>query len=90
LFPLDEGFGEPWLPRSWVQMISLCDLMLWGRFGLGRCTVIGAVLEPIAASGDGDHFGVVEQSIEDGVGGRHVAKELSPWTMIVFPPSAPG
>jgi len=53
--------------------------MLWGRFGLGRCTLVGAVLEPVAASGYRDHFGVVEQSVEDGAGGRHVAKELSPF-----------
>jgi hypothetical protein len=53
--------------------------MLWGRFGLGRCTVIGTLLEPIAAPGYGDHLGVMEKSVEDGAGGRHVAKELSPF-----------
>ena len=40
--------------------------------------MIGTVLEPIAAPGDRDHFGVVEQSVEDGAGGRDVAEELSP------------
>jgi hypothetical protein len=53
--------------------------MLWKGFGLGRYTLIGTVLEPIAAPGYRDQFGVVEQSIEDGAGGRHIAKELSPF-----------
>ena len=33
----------------------------------------------VAASGDGDDFGVMEQPVEDGAGGRDVAQELSPF-----------
>jgi hypothetical protein len=40
--------------------------------------LIGTVLEPVAASGYRDDFGVVQESVEDGAGRRHVAKELSP------------
>ena len=62
------------------QIISLvCRLTLWGGFGLGRYTLIGTVLEPIAAPGYRDYFGVMEQSVEDGTGDRDVAKELSPF-----------
>ena len=50
-----------------------------GRIWAWRCTLIGTVLEPVAASGYRDDFGVVEQSVEDGAGGRHVAQELSPF-----------
>jgi hypothetical protein len=47
------------------QTISLvCRLTLWGGFGLGRYTLIGTVLEPIAALGYRDYFGVMEQSVE--------------------------
>ena len=41
--------------------------------------MIGTVLEPIAAPGYRDYFGVMEQSVEDGTGDRDVAKELSPF-----------
>jgi hypothetical protein len=41
--------------------------------------LVSAVLEPVTAPGHRDDFGVVEQPIEDGAGGRHVAKELSPF-----------
>jgi hypothetical protein len=41
--------------------------------------LIGTVLEPVAASGYRDDFGVVQESVEDGAGRRHVAKELSPF-----------
>ena len=77
MFPLEEGFGEPWFPKSCAQIVSL--ILLWRGFGLGGCTLVRAVLEPVAASGYRNHFGVVEQSIKDGAGGRHVAKELSPF-----------
>ena len=67
-------------PKSSDQIISLiCRLMLRRGFGLWRCALVHTVLEPIAASGYGDDFGVVQQSVEDGAGGRHVAKELSPF-----------
>ena len=50
-----------------------------GGFGLGRGTLIDTVLESIATTGDREDLSVVEQSIEDGAGGRHVAQELSPF-----------
>ena len=37
------------------------------------------MLEPVAASGDGDDFCVVEQAVEDGAGGGDVAQELAPF-----------
>ena len=50
-----------------------------GGFGLGRCALVGAFLEPVTASGYRDDFGAMEQSVQDGAGGRHVAQELSPF-----------
>ena len=41
--------------------------------------MIGTVLEPIAASGDGDDFGLMEQAVEDGAGGRDVASGACPF-----------
>ena len=41
--------------------------------------MIGTVLEPIAAPGYRDYFGVMEQSVEDGTCDTDVAKELSPF-----------
>ena len=62
------------------QVVALKYLfLLWGGFGLGECTLVRTALESIAASGYGDDFDVVEKSVEDGAGGRDVAKELSPF-----------
>lgn len=41
--------------------------------------VAGALAEAVAASGDGDDFGVVEEPVEDGAGGGDVAQELAPF-----------
>src|SRR6185437_11057470 len=38
----------------------------------------GAVAQAVAAAGDGDHLGVVQEAVEDGGGGGHVADELAP------------
>ena len=46
---------------------------------LAQCALVSAVLEPVTAPGHRDDFGVVKQPVEDGAGGRHVAKELSPF-----------
>ena len=40
---------------------------------------MGALLEAIAASGNGDDFASMEQAVEDGTGGGHVAQEFSPF-----------
>ena len=76
MFPLEEGFGEPWFPSRRVKSYHLFWLMLWGGFWLGRYALVGTILEPIAASGDGDDFGVMEQAVEDGTGGGDVAQEF--------------
>ena len=49
--------------------------------GLGpaRGAFGGAGGEPVAASGDGDDFGVVQEPVEDGAGGGHVVQELAPF-----------
>ena len=39
---------------------------------LARYTLLGTILEPVAASGNGDDFGVMEQPVEDGAGGGDV------------------
>jgi hypothetical protein len=46
---------------------------------LARYALLGTILEPIAASGNGDDFGVMEQPVEDGTGGGHVAQKFSPF-----------
>ena len=52
--------------------------MRWGGFGLGRCALVGAFLEPVTASGYGDDFGAMEQSVQDGAGGRRVRLRRRP------------
>ena len=42
-------------------------------------SLLGALLETVTASGDGDDFRVVEQSVEDGASGRDIAEKLSPF-----------
>ena len=37
-----------------------------------------SVFDPVAASGDGDGDGVMEEAVQDGAGGGHVAEELAP------------
>jgi len=51
---------------------------------LARYTLLGTILEPVAASGNGDDFGVMEQPVEDGAGGGakavcKVATEFAPF-----------
>jgi len=54
----------------------------WRRIGGGGSRGAGALLdgllEAVAASGDVDDFGAVEDAVEDGGGGGLVAKELAP------------
>jgi hypothetical protein len=50
-----------------------------GAIALQKEILVHTVLEPVAAFDYGDDFGVMEKSVEDGAGGRHVAKEFSPF-----------
>ena len=38
----------------------------------------GPVLQPVAAAGDGDDLGMMQEPVEDGGGGRHIADQLAP------------
>ncbi len=80
MFPLEEGFGEPWFPmsvplslvfRGWGRCAALGFRSARGAFG-------GAVGKPVAASGDRDDFGVMKQAVQDGAGGGHIVEQLAP------------
>ena len=55
----------------------------------GRCAALGfrstcgpfgsAIGEPVAASGDRDYFGVVQEPVQDGAGSGHVVEQLAPF-----------
>jgi len=57
MFPLEEGFGEPWFPISTTGLIILLAAVAFG--GLAGVLFLGTILEAVAAAGDGDQLGVV-------------------------------
>ena len=77
MFPLEEGFGEPWFPISTTGLIILLAAVAFG--GLAGVLFLGTILEAVAAAGDGDQLGVVEQSVEDGAGCGNIAEQLAPF-----------
>ena len=61
---------------SWPSRGALGSAMSAPGVGVGFG--IDAVLEAVGSSGDVDDIGVVEESVEDGGGGRDVADEFAP------------
>ena len=61
----EEGRFFPDLPEG----VSACPL---------RRGIVGLVSQPIAAPCDGDHFGVVQEPVEDRRGAGDVAHQLAP------------
>ncbi len=47
-------------------------------FGVLGFRAQALVLEPVAATGDGDGLSVMEKAVEDGAGGGHIGQELAP------------
>ena len=65
-----------------IQAVNVSSSVIAGVLVglLGRFFLFGLALifEAVAAAGDGDGLGVVEEAIQDGTGGGHVAQELAP------------
>lgn len=74
LFPLEEGFGEPWFPIAQSRSLTFG----FGWFGVAPSAAFCAFLEPVAATVDGNDLGVVEKAIKDGACSRDVAQEFAP------------
>jgi hypothetical protein len=68
-------FGPVWVvPGAATSSYHIARGKAIGAIALQKEILVHTVLEPVAASGYGDDFGVMEKSVEDGAGGRHVAK----------------